>query len=54
MNTKVTDIEEIENNINNDNNFQIYREILNNLLEWVINYDKKNLENIRDDFYKSI
>ena len=52
MNTKVTDIEEIENNINYDNNFEIYKEILNNLLDWVIKYDKKNIENIRNDFTK--
>ena len=52
MNIKVADIEEIENNINYDNNFEIYRNILNNLLEWVINYDKNNLENIRTVFTK--
>ena len=28
------------------------KDILNNLLDWVINYDKKNLENIRNDFTK--
>tara|TARA_Y100000816_G_scaffold282846_1_gene259018 strand:- start:1516 stop:3411 length:1896 start_codon:yes stop_codon:yes gene_type:complete len=53
MNTKVTDIEEIENNINCHDNFKIYKEILNELLMWVTKYDKNNLENIRDDFAKT-
>lgn len=53
MNSKLGDIEEIEKIVNYDNNFVVYRSILNELLLWVIDYDKSDLSKIRDDFTKT-
>ena len=44
------DIEDIENIVNS--NFHIYKEIINNLLDWVNNYDRNNILYIRKDFPK--
>tara|TARA_B100001057_G_scaffold185347_1_gene186098 strand:- start:19269 stop:21086 length:1818 start_codon:yes stop_codon:yes gene_type:complete len=52
MSTKLGDIEEIEKIVNYDNNFIVYRSILDKLLSWVIEYDKSDLSKIRDDFTK--
>ena len=52
-NKKILDIEEINTNINSHENIEIYKEILNNFLNWVKNYDKNNIENIYKDFSKN-
>ena len=46
----IGDIEDIEKLKNNILYFTIYKQILASLLEWVKNYDKSDLSNIKNDF----
>ena len=46
----MTDIEDINKIINNNEQFKIYNQIIISLLEWVTNYNKSDLSNLKNEF----